>query len=316
MTFFQPAYLALLESGELERRVEAAYARLSQCVLCAWKCRANRARGQIGTCRTGVNPVVSAYFPHMGEEDCLRGARGSGTIFFSRCNLRCQYCQNHEISAGGAGTEITPEALAAMMLALQAEGCHNINLVSPSHVIAPILKAVWLAAQDGLRLPLVYNTGGYDSPEGLALLDGVIDIYMPDMKYADAATGQRLSRVPDYPRHNRRAVREMHRQVGDLRLNPQTGLAERGLLVRHLVLPGDLAGTAATMKFLAKQVSAETYVNLMGQYRPAYRARRLEGPISRPVTRAEVQAAYANARAAGLTRLDRGVRAWLDADSV
>ena len=315
MHSFQPAYLALLHSGELEQRVQAAYEHLNQCVLCAWKCRANRVRGQAGTCKTGVNPVISSAFAHLGEENCLRGTGGSGTIFFARCNMRCRYCQNYEISAYGAGAEQTPEALAQIMLRLQEQGCHNINFVSPSHVIAPILKAVWIAAQQGLRLPLVYNTGGYDSPVGLGLLDGVIDIYMPDAKYADATTGQKLSRVPDYPLHNRRALREMHRQVGDLVINPHTRLAERGLLVRHLILPGDLAGTARVMKYLAKHISPNTYVNLMGQYMPAYQASGLDGPISRPVTRAEVQAAYDAACAAGIKRLDTGIYHWVNAET-
>ncbi len=311
MAASQPAYLALLASGELARRVDAAYDRLRQCTLCAWACRANRAAGQRGACRTGVLPVVSAAFPHPGEERCLSGWRGSGTIFFARCNMHCQFCQNHEISALGAGEEITPEQLAALMLQLQAEGCHNINLVSPSHVVAPILKAVWLAAQEGLRLPLVYNSGGYDSPAALALLDGVIDIYMPDMKYADATVGQRLSRTPDYPRHNRRAISAMHNQVGDLVIDPESGLARRGLLVRHLVLPEGLAGTPATMRFLASKVSPETFVNIMGQYRPAHLAVGMEGPLGRPVTREEVQAAYRAAVAAGLHRFDEDVQAWL-----
>lgn len=312
MNSFQPAYLALLHSGELEQRVLAARDYLKQCVLCAWKCRANRVAGQIGPCRTGPNAVVSSYFAHLGEEDCLRGWQGSGTIFFANCNMACRFCQNYEISAHGVGAEVTTQQLARMMLKLQGQGCHNINFVSPSHVIAPILEAVWLAAQDGLRLPLVYNTGGYDSPEALALLDGVIDIYMPDIKYADATTARKLSKTPDYPRHNRRAIREMYRQVGDLVLDPKTGLAQRGLLVRHLVLPGDLAGTRQSMRFLAREISPDTYVNLMGQYMPAHEAMTLDGPISRPVNREEIQQAYADAVAAGLTRLDAGIRFWVD----
>ncbi len=306
MTEFQPAYLKLLHSGELARRVEAAYEHMKSCDLCAWKCRANRLAGQTGVCKTGEKALVSSYFPHMGEEDCLRGWRGSGTIFFVRCNMRCQYCQNHDISRPDAeGLAVEPEDLAAMMLELQAQGCHNINFVSPSHVVAPILAAVLIAAQAGLRLPLVYNTGGYDSPQALALLDGVIDIYMPDMKYSDAVIGRRYSKIPDYPRHNRRAVREMHRQVGDLVIDPQTGLARRGLLVRHLVLPGGLAGTKAIMRFLAKQVSPDTYVNIMGQYRPAYRAAHEDmGPLSRPVTMSEVIEARRIAEEVGLHRFD------------
>ena len=312
MPEFQAAYLGLLASGELARRVETAYQHLHACDLCAWTCRANRADGKLGTCKTGVRPRVSSAFAHHGEEACLRGQAGSGTIFFAQCNLRCQFCQNHEVSmddTSGAGDKVEPEALADLMLALQAQGCPNINLVSPSHVVAPILAAVLIAAQAGLRLPLVYNTGGYDSPAALALLDGVIDIYLPDMKYADAATGQRYSKVPDYPRHNRRAIKIMHRQVGDLVIDPETGLARRGLLVRHLILPGDLAGTKATTRFLAKQVSPETYVNLMDQYRPAYRAATEDlGPLSRAVTPAEVAQARAIAAQEGLHRFDERAR--------
>ncbi len=305
MTDFQPAYLALLRSGELARRVEAAQERLARCNLCAWGCGANRRAGRLGMCKTGPLARVSSFFPHLGEENCLRGWRGSGTIFFSRCNLRCQFCQNHEISAGGEGRDVQPDELAAMMLQLQALGCHNINFVSPSHVVAPILAAVWIAAQAGLRLPLVYNSGGYDSLTALALLDGVIDIYMPDMKYADAGIARRYSKIPNYPARNQAAVREMHRQVGDLQIDPQTGLATRGLLVRHLVLPGGLAGTAEIARFLAEEISRETYINVMGQYHPAYRAAVEDlGPLSRRVWLSEVAEARQAVRAAGLHRLD------------
>ncbi len=305
MAEFEPGYIALLHSGELERRAQAAREHLRACDLCAWHCRANRLAGKTGACKTGVNACVSSAFPHLGEEDCLRGRHGSGTIFFAGCNLRCQFCQNFEISAEGQGDEVGPEELAGMMLALEAQGCHNINLVSPSHVVAPILAAVLIAAQAGLRLPLVYNTGGYDSLPALSLLDGVVDIYMPDMKYADKITAQKYSRVPDYPRHNQRAVREMHRQVGDLVIDAETGLARRGLLVRHLVLPGGLAGTKAIARFLAREISPETYLNLMGQYRPAYRAALEDlGPLSRPVTREELDLARVQAEAEGLHRFD------------
>jgi putative pyruvate formate lyase activating enzyme len=300
----EAGYRSLLGSGELARRVEAARQHMHCCNLCAWNCRANRVRGQTGVCKTGVQARVSSFFPHLGEEDCLRGRCGSGTIFFSRCNMRCQYCQNHELSAGGEGEDVTPEQIAAMMLHLQDQGCHNINFVSPSHVVAPILEATLIAAQAGLELPLVYNTGGYDSPAALKLLDGVIDIYMPDMKYGDAAIGRQYSTTPDYPRHNQRAVREMHRQVGDLIIDPG-GIARRGLLVRHLVLPGGLAGTRAIMHFLAKEISLDTYVNIMGQYRPAYRAAQEDmGLLSRPVTAAEVAEARQIAQDAGLHRFD------------
>lgn len=302
---WKPTYLTLLESGELERRAAEAWARLTYCDLCAWECRVDRTQpgGKRGVCRTGTRARVSSYGPHHGEEDPLRGWRGSGTIFFAGCNLRCQYCQNFEISQFDAGEEVDPEDLAAIMLELQAMGCHNINLVSPSHVVAQILAAVFLAARQGLRLPLVYNTGGYDSLAALRLLDGVVDIYMPDMKYADARVALRLSKAKDYPEVNRRAVKEMHRQVGDLQLN-EYGLAQRGLLVRHLVLPNGLAGTEAIVRFLAEEISPNTYLNIMAQYRPCYHAYSFP-EIARPITHQEYEAALRLARQAGLRRLDQ-----------
>lgn len=245
---------------------------------------------------------VASFGPHHGEEDPLRGWAGSGTIFFAGCNLRCQFCQNHDISQGPVGHEVDAAELAEMMLALQRQGCHNINLVSPSHVVGPILEALVVAAGRGLRLPLVYNTGGYDSLEALALLDGVIDIYMPDMKYSDTRTARRYSRVLAYPRVNRQAVREMHRQVGDLVLDDR-GLAVRGLLVRHLVLPGGLAGTSDIARFLAEEISRDTYLNVMDQYRPAFRASAFP-PLDRRLTADEYRQAVRAARRAGLWRLD------------
>ena len=298
----EPAYLKLLGSGELRTRVAGAYQHLSICDVCARHCRVDRRAGQIGVCRTGERAKVSSYGPHLGEEDPLRGWRGSGTIFFTRCNLKCRFCQNHDISQTDAGHEVEPENLAVIMLELQAEGCHNINLVSPSHVVPQIMAGVLIAAQSGLRLPLVYNTGGYDSAAMLKLLDGVVDIYMPDMKYADAEIARRFSKVADYPRVNQAAVREMHRQVGDLQIN-RLGLATRGLLVRHLVLPGNLAGTDEIVRFLANEISPDTYLNLMDQYRPAYKA--YHSPeLNRRITRREYETAIQMARAAGLRRLD------------
>ncbi len=219
-------------------------------------------------CRTGEGAVVASYGPHHGEEDCLSGWRGSGTIFFSWCNLRCVFCQNWDISQKGIGREVAPAELAAMMLGLQAYGCHNINFVSPSHVVAQILAAVEIAARQGLTLPLVYNTGGYDSMEALALLDGVIDIYMPDMKYGDAGLARKYSKARDYVAANRAAVKEMHRQVSDL-VTDARGMARRGLLVRHLVLPGGIAGTDEVAAFLAGEVSRDAYVNIMDSTAPA-----------------------------------------------
>jgi putative pyruvate formate lyase activating enzyme len=300
---FVPAYLRLLESGELARRVDQAYRHLEDCDLCARYCRVNRRVTTEGAvCRTGERAVVASYGAHHGEEDPLRGWRGSGTIFFSWCNLRCVFCQNWDISQKGIGRETEPAGIADMMLDLQRQGCHNINLVSPSHVVAQIIAAVHDAARRGLRLPLVYNTGGYDSPEALALLDGVVDIYMPDMKYGDSSLARKYSKVRDYVAANQAAVREMHRQVGDLVLD-EHGIALRGLLVRHLVLPGRIAGTDEVLAFLANEISRNTYLNLMDQYRPCYRAD--EYPeLDRPITADEYRDALAAAARLGLARLD------------
>jgi putative pyruvate formate lyase activating enzyme len=298
----RPAYLKLAESGELERRAVSARRRLEDCDLCARYCRVNRRETLKGVvCRTGERAVVHSHGPHHGEEDPLRGWRGSGTIFFSGCNLRCVFCQNWDISQKGFGHEVGSDELADIMLSLQCQGCHNINFVSPSHVVAQIIAAVAIAVQRGLALPLVYNTGGYDSREALELLDGIIDIYMPDMKYADPAQGHRFSHVRDYPAVNRSAVKEMHRQVGDLELD-ERGIALRGLLVRHLVLPEDIAGTGDVLDFLAREISPDTYVNIMEQYRPCYRAGEYP-PLDRRIRPREFEAAQAHARRCGLHRL-------------
>lgn len=300
---FVPAYARLAESGELARRVEVAWRHLEDCDLCARYCHVNRRAGVEGAvCRTGERARVASWGPHHGEEDPLRGWGGSGTIFFSWCNLRCVFCQNWDISQRPAGRELEPAELADIMLELQADSCHNINFVSPSHVVAQIIAAVAIAAKRGLRLPVVYNTGGYDSFEALQLLDGIVDIYMPDMKYGDSALARKYSKVRDYVAANRQAVKEMHRQVGDLVLD-ERGIAQRGLLVRHLVLPDNIAGTDDVLEFLAEDVSPSTYVNLMDQYRPCYRAD--EYPeLDRGITREEYEAALASARRHGITRLD------------
>lgn len=305
-----PSYLKHAASGELERRAAEAHARLANCEICAWECRVDRLSGKLGICRSGARARISSYGPHLGEEDPLRGWRGSGTIFFTRCNLRCQYCQNADISQTDAGYEVDPDELAGIMLELQANGCHNINLVSPSHMVPQILSALWIAARKGLQIPLVYNTGGYDSLPTLQLLDGVVDIYMPDMKYASAQIARHYSKIPNYPQVNQAAVREMHRQVGDLVLDAR-GLAIRGLVVRHLVLPNGLAGTAEIVQFLAEEISTNTYLNLMDQYHPSHNASQYP-KLNRRVTSKEFQAALHMTREAGLLRLDqRRPLAWI-----
>jgi putative pyruvate formate lyase activating enzyme len=303
MTSFEPVYLSLLHSGELKQRVAQVYEHLHACDLCGWGCGRDRRAGKLGVCRTDDRARLSSYGPHHGEENPLRGWLGSGTIFFARCNMSCQFCQNHDISQTEAGELVEPEELAAVMLELQSYGCHNINLVSPTHVMAPILAAVLIAAQAGLRLPLVYNTGGFDSLAALRLLDGVVDIYMPDMKYGGAKIARTYSRIPHYPQTNQAAVREMHRQVGDLQIDEQ-GLATHGLLVRHLVLPYGLAGSRVVLRFLAEEISTNTYLNLMDQYRPAFNACKYPKLI-RPVSSREYQKAVELTEELGLHRLDR-----------
>ncbi|MBI1749883.1 MAG: radical SAM protein [Acidobacteria bacterium] len=306
---FQPAYLRLYESGELARRVELALEKLRDCVLCPRECRVNRLDNKFAVCRTGRHAVVSSCFAHFGEEDCLRGpeasGRGSGTIFFGFCNLRCVFCQNYETSWLGEGFPAPPEKIAALMLELQARGCHNINFVTPEHVVPQILEALLLAVEGGLRLPLVYNTGAYDSLDSLALLDGVVDIYMPDFKFWEPEMARLYARAPDYPETARRAIREMHRQVG-LLVFDEDGLALRGVLLRHLLMPGGVAGTQQIAEWLARELGPDTYVNLMTQYRPAGKVTAESFPIiNRAITPAEFEHALATARAAGLRRFDQ-----------
>ncbi len=297
-----PAYLNLLESGELDQRIEALYQILESCRLCPRECGVNRLKDQRGFCRSGALPIVSSYGPHFGEESPLVGLGGSGTIFFTWCNLGCIYCQNYEISHLGEGREVSIEDLADMMLYLQRIGCHNINFVTPTHFAPQIVKAVKVAAEKGLRLPLVYNCGGYESVEVLKLLDGIVDIYMPDFKYSDNGVSEELSRAPDYFEVAKAALKEMHRQVGDLVIDDR-GIAVRGLLVRHLVLPHGLAGTEEVMKFIAEEISKDTYVNVMAQYRPCYKAHS-HPLLNRPITRSEYEEAVNIALKYGLKRLD------------
>ena len=303
---FAPAYVATYESGALQEKVEQALEELRSCRVCPRDCDVDRLADKKAVCRTGRHALVSSAFPHFGEEDCLRGWNGSGTIFFAACNLRCVFCQNHDISWQPNGEEFDARQIAALMLELQERGCHNINFVTPEHVAPQVLEAVYKAVRRGLHLPIVYNTSAYDSRRSLELLDGVVDIYMPDIKFADPAVAKRLALAENYPEHARRAIRAMHRQVGDLVFD-ERGLALRGLLVRHLVMPQQLAGTREAMRFLARELSPDTYVNVMDQYRPA--AQVLAKPkqyaeINRAVSSAEVREAVEMAREEGLYRLD------------
>lgn len=260
----------------------------------------DRLSGETGQCQIGAQARVYSYMAHRGEEKPLSGTRGSGTIFFSGCNLHCQYCQNSDISQDNYGMGVSADVLASMMLDLQSQGCHNINLVSPTHIVPQFLDALLVAVEEGLRLPIVYNTGGYDKVSSLQVLDGVIDIYLPDMKYADKDIAQRFSGVKDYPDTNRAALREMYRQVGDLEVD-EKGIARRGLMVRHLVLPNELASTRAVAAFIAEEISTNTYINIMDQYRPEYNACNFP-LLNRRVTRKEYMQAVESVNVAGLHR--------------
>ncbi len=297
----EPFYRELHRTGEFHEHVEAAYRLMSpHCELCPRCCGADRLAGQIGVCRTGPLPVVASYGAHFGEEPPLVGQNGSGTVFFGGCNLSCVFCQNYDISYGDAGKETSIENLADMMLSLARQGCHNINLVTPTHQLPQILAALEIAVIAGLDIPIVYNCGGYEPVQVLEILDGIVDIYLPDAKYGSNEVGLELSGVPDYWDRNREALREMHRQVGDLHMD-ERGIAEYGLLVRHLVLPGNRAGTQAVMHFLATEISRDTYVNVMDQYRPAHKAFALPH-IARRITHEEFGEAMRIARAEGLHR--------------
>lgn len=301
---FVPAYLHLDESEELKRRVAEAVAALEDCTLCPRDCHVNRLADKYAVCKTGRYAVVSSHFPHHGEEDCLRGTKGSGTIFFSWCNLRCVFCQNYEISWQGAGQGARPEELAGMMLELQRRGCHNINFVTPEHVVPQILEALPLAIEGGLRLPLVYNTSAYDSLHSIQLMDGIVDIYMPDFKFWEPEMARQYVKAPNYPQAARRAIKAMHEQVGDLVLD-ENGLALRGVILRHLVMPGGIAGTREIMEWVAQELGPNTYVNVMAQYSPAGKVSGTQYiPINRLISNTEYEEALRAARSAGLRRLD------------
>lgn len=297
----QPSYLTLLKNGILEARTQTLKRMLENCVLCPHQCQVNRLAGERGYCQTLDNVVIASASAHFGEEAELVGDHGSGTIFFSHCNLKCVFCQNYEISTCGEGEEITSGELAGIMLHLQKRKCHNINLVSPGHVIPQIVEAIFIAAQKGLNIPIVYNTNAYDLTDTLRLLDGIIDIYMPDLKFADDEAGRKYLGVKKYATIAKSAIKEMYRQVGDL-LTDEQRIAERGLLIRHLVMPANLAGTDEILSWIATELSKDTYVNLMAQYYPANRA--AEYPeLSRRVTHEEYLQALKMARDLGLTWL-------------
>ncbi|NLI12781.1 radical SAM protein [Pelotomaculum propionicicum] len=296
------AYLKMT-TRELGEKVKRAVAMLEDCTVCAQACRVNRLKGELGICRGGRRAVVSSYGPHFGEEAPLVGARGSGTIFFAFCNLKCRFCQNCEISQHGEGEVVSTSDLAEMMLELQQGGCHNINLVSPSHFVPQILEALLVASALGLRVPLVYNTGGYDAPETLEILDGVVDIYMPDIKFGDDDAGRKYAGAAGYFTVAKKAVKLMHGQVGDLVVDGK-GIAVRGLLVRHLVLPGDLSGTEKVVRFLAEDISKNTFLNIMAQYYPAHEA--FEYPeLNRRITGGEYREAVKIAERYDLSRVYR-----------
>ncbi|MGZ8829408.1 MAG: radical SAM protein [Thermoanaerobaculia bacterium] len=318
VTDFEPAYLATWRAGMLESRVGQALPELADCRVCPRNCGVNRLADETGACHTGRYAIVSSAFPHFGEEDCLRGWNGSGTIFFALCNLRCSFCQNWDISQRKMGQEMDAGQITGVMLELQDRGCHNINFVTPEHVAPQVVEAIGAAVPRGLRVPIVYNTSAYDSFASLRLMDGLVDIYMPDFKFWSSEVSFRFALAKDYAERAREAIAEMHRQVGPLRFG-RDGLARRGVLIRHLVMPGQLEEAKAIFRWIASELSPDTYVNIMGQYRPEHQVGQIgrDGrpkfeEINRRVEAPEVEAAFAAAREAGLWRFDqRAPLPWL-----
>jgi len=296
-----PSYLNVYAENKLEEKIKQLKEILSSCRLCPRQCRVNRLKDERGFCGAGKDLRVSSAFAHFGEETCLVGRNGSGTIFFSHCNLKCAFCQNYEISHLAEGREVGIKELAEYMLSLQNIGCHNINLVTPTHFACQILEALAIAIKDGLNIPLVYNCGGYESEEVIGILNGVVDIYMPDAKFSSPEASQRFCGVSDYFPNLKRVLKRMHQQVGDLEI--RDGIATRGLLVRHLVLPGGLAGTREIMEFIAQEISVSTYINIMAQYRPCGQAHRF-AQINRYITHQEYAEAISIARSFDLSRFD------------
>jgi putative pyruvate formate lyase activating enzyme len=284
---------------DIEKRIENAHALLEHCTVCPRRCGVNRLKGEQGLCGAGEMPKVASFNVHLGEEPPISGSRGSGTIFFSGCNLRCKYCQNFPISQLRHGKEVSPQELAGMMFYLQEKGCHNVNFVTPSHFVPQIIEASHLAWEKGYKLPLVYNTSGYDSVESLKLLEGIIDIYLPDMRYSDNGSAMEFSSVEDYVEVNRKAVKEMFRQAGNLITDGQ-GIGKKGLIVRHLILPDDIAGSGETFRFISREISPDVYVSLMGQYFPSFGADRCVS-IDRKITPEEYESAVESFFESGLS---------------
>jgi putative pyruvate formate lyase activating enzyme len=299
---FVPAYRKLPIS-EIEQRAQEAIAALERCRVCPRNCEVDRLNNKHATCKTGRYALVGSYGPHFGEENCLRGWNGSGTIFFGLCNLRCVFCQNWDISQMKSGTEATPKMLASMMMALQNQGCHNINFVTPEHVVPQILEALPFAIQRGLNLPIVYNTSAYDSLESLKWMEGIVDIYMPDFKFFTVEHAKLYSKAADYGEVAKRTIKEMHRQVGDLVMDDR-GLAQRGILIRHLVMPAGVADTAEVVHWIAAELGVQTYVNVMAQYYPIHKTDK-HPEINRRIDQTEFLEAVQLAKAAGLQRLDQ-----------
>ncbi len=300
-----PSYLYLHDRGELEGRREKLLEILRSCTLCPRKCGVNRLEGEKGFCKTGRHALISSYGPHYGEEFPLVGRYGSGTVFFTYCNLGCTFCQNYDISHLGSGREILPEDLAEIFLEIKRMGCHNLNCVTPTHVIPQIVESLIIAVEEGFDLPLVYNCGGYENPEVLKILDGIVDIYMPDVKFMDDGVAEELTGAQEYSHWVKKALLEMHRQVGDLVLDEE-GIAKRGLLVRHLILPGGLAGTKEALEFIRKEIGTGTYLNIMDQYYPCYMARG-HPVLSRRIYPEEWKEAVDLAKNMGFCRLDSEV---------
>ncbi|MFC1709435.1 radical SAM protein [Candidatus Omnitrophota bacterium] len=284
-----PSYLKSYQDSSLKKKIEKAYKLLESCEICPRRCKVNRINNEKGFCGVGINPVACSFMPHHGEEPPISGKKGSGAIFFSYCNLKCQYCQNYSFSQNGEGEEVSLEKLSEFMLYLQNLECHNINLVTPTHVMPQILKALYGSIEKGLNIPIIYNTSGYELPEIIKILDGIVDIYLVDMRYADNQHSEKYSKAKDYPYCNQEAVKQMHKQVGDAQID-DAGIIKRGLIVRHLVLPNNISGTEKIMKFLSKEISPKTYISLMSQYHPYYQAYK-HPEINRCISKEEYQVA-------------------------